>query len=423
MCKLYGKRCYDKLKTKENNRFVIHGLWPSYKSGIIPQVCNLDLDIEVVDDGSEYFSNLKKYWYGLNLDDQQFFKHEYNNHGFCYNKKIEEDVNSYKIFLDKTMEIYNNNQFVNLFNYIYEGFLPRVQKVNKTYLKQKLHESNYTDSSYFLTCSEIENEFYLEEIRFKLDLDFNFITDGYSNDNCPEEFMIEILDKPKQTYDDDPYVIENYDVYTFSIFFQSSTCKEVGYHCYNAIETFPKNMWTIHGLWPNYKNISNIPGWCNGKNDIEIEIKNQTLYNYMKTFWPGLFSTNERFWEHEYNRHGFCYNKRNNINVNDYEVFFIKTIIIYEKYDLKNIFYNMFDNKLDKGDRKITAKEFENYFAKIGIEKGSYYLICNFINIDDKIVPYIGEIRIRFDLDFNLYKSESDKVDYECPSEFWVEFL
>jgi ribonuclease I len=59
LCKLYGKRCYDILKTKEYNRFVIHGLWPSYKSGIIPQVCNLDLDIEVVDDGSEYFNNLK----------------------------------------------------------------------------------------------------------------------------------------------------------------------------------------------------------------------------------------------------------------------------------------------------------------------------------------------------------------------------
>ena len=423
LCKSIGKRCYDLLKTKEYNRFIIHGLWPSYKNGIIPQVCNIDLDIEVEDDGSEYFINLKKYWYGLNLDDQKFYTHEYNNHGFCYNKRINKDINNYKIFLDKTMEIYNSNNFVNLFNYIYDGFLPRVQKVNKTYLIQKLHESNYTDSSYFLTCSKIKNEFYLEEIRFKLDLDFNFITDGKSNDNCPEEFMIEILDGPKKTYDDDPYVVEKYDVYTYSIFFQSSTCKEYGYHCYNALENFPKNMWTIHGLWPNYKNISDIPGWCNGKNDIEIEIKNQTLYNYMKTYWPGLFSTNERFWGHEYNRHGFCYNKRNNITVNDYEVFFLKAISIYEKYDLKNIFYNMFNNQLDKGDRKITAKEVEDYFAKIGIEKGSYYLICNFINIDSKNVPYIGEIRIRFDLDFNLYKSESDKVDYECPSEFWVEFL
>jgi ribonuclease I len=122
LCKIYGKRCYDILKTKENNRFVIHGLWPSYKSGIIPQVCNLDLDIEVIDDGSEYFSNLKKYWYGLNLDDQNFFTHEYNNHGFCYNKRSNKDVNNYKFFMDKTMEIYNNSKFVNLFNYIYNYF-------------------------------------------------------------------------------------------------------------------------------------------------------------------------------------------------------------------------------------------------------------------------------------------------------------
>ena len=56
-------------------------------------------------------------------------------------------------------------------------------------------------------------------------------------------------------------------------------------------------MWTIHGLWPNYKN-GTIPGWCNGDNDIDINIKNQSLYDYMKIYWPGLFRTNEGFWGH-----------------------------------------------------------------------------------------------------------------------------
>ena len=184
-------------------------------------------------------------------------------------------------------------------------------------------------------------------------------------------------------------------------------------------------MWTIHGLWPNYKNITNIPGWCNGKNDIEIEIKNQTLYNYMKTYFPGLYSTNERFWGYEYNKHGFCYNKRNNINVSEYEQYFLKTVSIYEKYDLKNIFINMFGKNLEKGDKKVTEQQFEKYFEKVGIKKGSFFLICNLVNINNKAIPYISEIRIRFDLDFNLYFDDKnkDKIKDICPDEFFVEFL
>ena len=39
-CKLLGKEgkeCYEKLKKNELNILTIHGLWPSYSSGIIPQ--------------------------------------------------------------------------------------------------------------------------------------------------------------------------------------------------------------------------------------------------------------------------------------------------------------------------------------------------------------------------------------------------
>lgn len=420
-CKKNGKSCYDILKSKEHNKFVIHGLWPSYKSGILPQECNIDIDINVKDDQSDFFKNLKQYWYSLYVTDESFWTHEYNTHGFCYNKREKKDENNYKLYMTQTLEIYNNRNFSNIFNYVYEGFYPREQLVNKTYLFSKLREL-YPENSFYITCSKIGNYSYLYELRFKLELNFNFNSDGIVKDNCPEEFMIEIMDGPIKTYDDDLYVIDHYDDYVYSIFFQSSTCKKEGYQCYKAIENFPKNMWTIHGLWPNYKN-GTIPGWCHGKNDIEIEIKNETLYNYMKTYYPGLFSTNERFWAHEYNRHGYCYNKRNNINVNEYEEYFLKTISIYEKYDLGNIFINMFDKNLNKGDKKISRNEIESYFEKKGFKRGSYLLICSYINIDGKNLPYISEIRIKFELNFDIYVKEGDKSESDCPNEFWVEFL
>ena len=311
------------------------------------------------------------------------------------------------------------------FHNIYKGFLPREQKVNKTFLIEKLNQLKFPNSSYTLFCREIANEFYLEEIKFKLDLNFKPITDANGTETCPEEFMLEILDGPKKTGKDDLRIINNYEVYTLSIFFQTGTCKKEGYHCYNKIENFPRNKWTMHGLWPNYKNVTDIPEWCNGKNDIEIEIKNGTLYDYMKTYWPGLYNTNERFWEYEYNKHGYCYNKRNNIDVKEYEPYFSKAISLYEKYDLKNIFINMFDKNLERGDKLITEEQFDKYFETIGIKKGSFFLICNFIKINNEIIPYISEIRIRFYLNFSLYIDDKnkDKIYNICPDKFFVEFL
>ena len=112
-----SKECYEKLKNKENNRFVIHGLWPSYKSGIIPQECNIGKDIKVgVDKTNIFLNNISKYWYSLSQKDENFWAHEYNVHGFCYNKKYKKNENNYTFYFEKVMEIYNNYNFKNFFS-------------------------------------------------------------------------------------------------------------------------------------------------------------------------------------------------------------------------------------------------------------------------------------------------------------------
>ena len=422
-CKVNGKKCYEILNSKKNNKFVLHGLWPSYKNGNIPQICNIDVDIPIkYDNGSEYFNNIKEYWYTLYTTDEIFWTHEYNNHGYCYIKRINESVNDYKIYFNKALDIYQNN-FLDLFDYLYKDYseFPREFIMNKTYLLSKLDE-RYSINSYYLYCKKFENKYYLDEIRFKLDMEFNFTSEGNFTDNCPQEFMVEIMERPREKYETNEEVWMTYDMYVFSMFFQTTTCRKKGFACYIAIENFPKKMWTIHGLWPNYKN-GTISDWCNGDNDIDIKIKNQSLYDYMKIYWPGLFRTNEGFWGHEYNRHGYCYNQRFNINVNNYEQFFLKGIEIYEKYDLGNIFINMYDKNLPKGDNKISRTKLEGYLKTKGIERDEYLLICENITINNKNYSYIYEMRIRFDLDFNLYKNETEKLKNECPEEFMAEFL
>ena len=54
-CKIKGKECYKRVKEKELNILMMHGLWPSYKNGRIPQWCNVGEDIEVKDDPPKIF--------------------------------------------------------------------------------------------------------------------------------------------------------------------------------------------------------------------------------------------------------------------------------------------------------------------------------------------------------------------------------
>ena len=420
-CRNRAEKCFNILKSKNNNKFVIHGLWPSYKNGNIPQECNIDLDVKL-DINQEYFNYVKEYWYSLFNTDENFWTHEYNTHGLCYIKRINLDIkNHYLEYFEKTMEIYNKYNFSNIYQYLFKDYrFPGIRKVNKTYLISKLGE-RYGKESFNFTC---DKDNYLDELRFKLDMNFDFTSNANIENTCPEDILIEIMEKPKENETTNENVWKLYDVYMYSIFFQTGTCKPLGYQCYQAIENFPKNVWTIHGLWPNFKN-GTIPEWCNGKNDIEIKIKNESLYNFMKVYYPGLFNLNEGFWGHEYNRHGYCYNQRNNIDVNNYEEFFLKVVEIYKKYDLGNIFIDMYNKDLPKGDVLIKKTEMENFLKTKGLEKGNYLLICdNNIIIDNNKVSYIKEMRIRIDLDFkSFYKNETEVTYEDCPDEFYAEFL
>ena len=52
--------CGNKADHVYKNTMTIHGLWPSLKSGKYLDDCTSDVDI--VDDGSSLFTNMKQYW-------------------------------------------------------------------------------------------------------------------------------------------------------------------------------------------------------------------------------------------------------------------------------------------------------------------------------------------------------------------------
>ena len=95
------------------------------------------------------------------------------------------------------------------------------------------------------------------------------------------------------------------------------------------------------------------------------------------------------------------------------------------QYDFDNIFNNMYKDRIEPGDMEINRKEVENYFNSKGFAKDIYVIVCT--NITDtnitKVNPHLYEIRIKFDMEFNILKSETDVSGFDCPEIFYAQFL
>ena len=200
ICVKKGNNCIEILKKKEQYKAGIHGLWPSYKSGVIPQECNLGEDIQIiVEYNKDYFDNyILKHWYSLYNTDDYFLTHEYNKHGFCYNKYIKESTDNFYIYLNKTMEIFFKYNFSYMFDNIIDNLEFGEQKIKKKDLLIMI-EKLYPKNSFTLRCKEFQKDkLYLEEIQFKLDKNFEFITDANLTDSCyKDEIWFNVINLTK----------------------------------------------------------------------------------------------------------------------------------------------------------------------------------------------------------------------------------
>ena len=425
-CREQGKECYKKLKKfkerDELNILTIHGLWPSYGSGIFPQWCNLDTNMAIID----YTKDMEDYWINIyKQDNEEFWEHEYNKHGLCYNKRLNISVDNYLAYFNKTVSLYNVYDLKSLMRDFYPDLFAGVNELNRTYLEKKLGE-RFGPGTTTITCREINNVKYLYEIRLKLDLNFINSTYGITTNDCPDIFYAEFLEvEGPQKESKDFY--KEYDMYFFVILWLGTTCHQKGWQCYERIQNVPKNKFTMHGLWPNLRN-GTLADFCNGANDIEIEIKDKTLSGFMNKYWISGYHTNEYFWGHEYNKHGYCYNQRNNYDVNDYEKYFQKSKDMFINNNFENLFLDFFKKEnieLEVGDMAINRTKFEKFFDGRGFGKDYYVIVCTNItkNNGSEIYPHILEMRIRYDLNFNLLKNEIDKSEFDCPEIFYAQFL
>ena len=94
---------------------------------------------------------------------------------------------------------------------------------------------------------------------------------------------------------------QSYDSYVMAVQWSNGYCK--ANNCGNKANHIYKNTMTIHGLWPSLKNGQYLSECTSG---IEIEEEKSELFENLKQYWPSFSKSNKYFWEHEYNKHGYC---------------------------------------------------------------------------------------------------------------------
>ena len=427
VCKLRGKSCYKELKSRILkypellNNLTAHGIWLAYKNGQDHQWCNIGEDIEIVN----YTENMTIYWNDIYGDNnKEFWKNEYNKEGYCYNKRMNVSTDSYLFYFNETLEYYFT--FIKtLINEYRKDLIPGFNTINGSDLANFLRSK--FDENFRFTCLHIQQEYYLYEIKMIQEFKESYKNDfSKLNNNCSTTFLIEYLEV-EGPQEEDPELYKNYDMYYFVISWLNTFCQLKGKQCNNKIKAV-QNLFTINGLWPYLTSLENKNDlkWCNGKNDIEIESTYSELFAFMNQYYINGYNSNEFFWSHVYNKHGYCYNKRNNYNTNNYLLYFQKIKDIFNSKGFKYTFSDYFNNKTDiKGDMIINRTEFENYFNKKGFPKDTYLIVCENITKEgeNNTYPHILELRIRYNLNFTLLKKENDKSEFDCPEIFYAKFL
>jgi len=189
---------------------------------------------------------------------------------------------------------------------------------------------------------------------------------------------------------------EDYDFYVYTISWSDSYCKTIQTpaDCYNRISKLDtKRIFRIHGLWPSFTNGKIPKGNCNTGSYITIPDSDEEPFITMSQIWPSLNQNQEKhFWEHEYNKHGYCYTKRHDIAT--YKPYFEKAVEMYNQLNIQSLMENSFHAQA--GDRiGISYSQLE---AKFGQLLGGVFFEFDCRNKNGE--QLLNEVRMYFDLDF-----------------------
>jgi len=231
--------------------------------------------------------------------------------------------------------------------------------------------------------SQPDNEVVIDETVEIIEIEEKEVTHHHHHHHYSEEEIVHI------DYHD-------YDFYVFVVQWSNTFCHT--HHdpesCFGKLNSLERNdILTIHGLWPSMK-AGYKPFHCHTGPDIHVEHSHEEPYSTMEQVWPSFSSDEDyHFWDHEYNKHGYCYVKRT--EKAGYLPFFEKGLSLYYENSLDNLIKQAFNIK--PGDEiSMTYDAMMDAFSEV---TGGTYFEMQCSHHDGK--QLLSEIRFYFDMDFS----------------------
>ena len=182
----------------------------------------------------------------------------------------------------------------------------------------------------------------------------------------------------------------SYDMYVFALQWGKTMCIDGNSSCNSKLSSIPKNEVSIHGLWPSLKSGAKLAD-CNSGSSISVKSDGSSVFSSMKSYWPSLTGTNEQFWTHEFNKHGYCYSK-------DYKTYFQKAMDVFKGKSFNKLVTKAVGSH--SGNYSISVSDLKTKLNNV--LGGKYYgLVCK--SYGGK--KYLSEIRVTLDTNFNYIKS------------------
>ena len=189
---------------------------------------------------------------------------------------------------------------------------------------------------------------------------------------------------------------QSYDSYVMAVQWSNGYC--LANKCGSKADHVYKNSLTIHGLWPSLKSGKMLNPCTTG---VTITDDGSDLFTKMRQYWPSFAKSNEEFWEHEYNKHGYCMVEE--YGWDDYEEYFSFVIDLHLK-TYEKLIINAFPNSSDT----TTTVSYDTMIQKIQkvIPNAIFKMNCK--------SKYIYEFY--FYLEKNFIPSTSSKFSNTCSS-------
>lgn len=154
--------------------FNIHGMWPTDWSGSYPQFCS-SVPFSIT---SQTQNLLDTVWLSSSGSPQTFWEHEWSKHGTCVSPTITPNT-----YFNTTANLFIAKNVVKTLA-VY-GIVPSNSKIYT--IKQLTGVFTKTP---WVNCQRISNTYYLYELEFCYDLNFNWISCQMTQGSCGTGFII-----------------------------------------------------------------------------------------------------------------------------------------------------------------------------------------------------------------------------------------